>query len=283
MMEDAKQRLSVGFLGAGYIADWHAAALRTVPGTSLAAVCDRDESRGQAFAARHGVGRVFTSLGEMLTEGELDSIHVLLPAELHARSTGEIIDAGIDVLMEKPMAIAVEECESLIEHARTAGARLGVGHNFLFAPIYERLKQDLTAGRLGRPDEVTITWNKSLGQLVSGPFNLWMFSEPANIILEVGSHSVAHMLDLIPSAKVVTVRATNPQDLPGGARVFRRWRVEAGAGSTSVMLNFSFSPGFSEHMIHIRGSLAPPQSTSSATRTSFIGIPRPSWISIVIR
>ena len=254
-MASTKQRLAIGFLGAGYIADWHVAALRTVRGASPAAVCDRDESRAQAFAARHGIDRVYTSLGAMLSGCQLDAIHVLLPAELHAQAAGEIIDAGLGVLLEKPMGITAEECDSLIERARSAGVKLGVSHNFLFAPIYERLKQDLAAGRLGRPDEVTIAWNKGLGQLQSGPFNLWMLREPQNILLEIGSHSVAHMLDLIGPAEMLTVQATNPTELPGGARFFRRWHVEAGSASVGVTLNFSFAPGFSEHTIHVRGSL----------------------------
>ena len=105
-MAPTERPLAVGFLGAGYIADWHAAALRTVPVARLAAVCDRDEGRARAFAARHGIARVYTSLGAMLSEGQLDAIHVLLPAELHAQAAGEIIEAGVDVLLEKPMAIA---------------------------------------------------------------------------------------------------------------------------------------------------------------------------------
>ena len=120
MMKSADRRLAVGFLGAGYIADWHAAALRTVRGAGLAAVCDRDEGRARAFAARHGVARVYTSLGAMLSEGQLDAIHVLLPPDLHAQAAGEIIDARVDVLLEKPMAIAAEECEDLIDAARSS-------------------------------------------------------------------------------------------------------------------------------------------------------------------
>jgi nucleoside-diphosphate-sugar epimerase/predicted dehydrogenase len=255
MTGSTKQRLAIGFLGAGFIADWHATALRTVQGTGLAAVCDRDEGRARAFAARHGIARVHTSLGAMLSEGQLDAVHVLLPAELHAQAAGEIIDAGLDVLLEKPMAIAADDCDGLIAHARSAGVKLGVSHNFLFASIYERLKQDLVAGRLGLPDEVTISWNKGLGQLQSGPFNLWMLREPQNIILEVGSHSVAQMLDLVGQARMLAVQATNPMDLPGGAKFFRRWHVEAGSTSVGMTLNFSFAPGFSEHTIHVRGSL----------------------------
>ena len=256
MMATTKQRLAVGFLGAGYIADWHAAALRTVPEVGLAAVCDRDEVRARAFATRYNIARVYQSLDSLLSDGHVDAIHVLVPPELHAQAAGQIIDAGVDVLLEKPMAIAAEECEGLIELALSKGVKLGIGHNFLFAPIYDRLKQDLAAGRLGQPDAVTITWNKVLGQLRSGPFNLWMLREPGNIILEVGSHSVAHMLDLVGPVKIIDVQASNALDLPGGARFFRRWRIEAGHGAIGVTLNFSFAPGFSEHTIHIRGSLA---------------------------
>ena len=128
--------LNVGFLGTGYIADWHAQALRSVHDIQLAAVCDRDLARVQAFAARYGVARVHTSLSEMLSEGRLDVVHVLLPPELHAQTAAEIINAGLHVLLEKPMATCVEECTNLIEQARSKRVKIGVSHNFLFAPVY---------------------------------------------------------------------------------------------------------------------------------------------------
>ena len=204
----------IGLLGAGYIADWHAAALKTVPGVRLAAICDRDDVRARAFASRFGVTGIYGSLGEMLAGCRLDAVHVLLPPELHATAASEVIAAGLDVFLEKPMAVAADECHRLIESARHAGVKVGVGHNFLFSPVYEQLKSDLAAGRLGRPDEVTITWNKPLGQLQSGPFNLWMLREPGNIMLEVGPHSVAHMLDLVGPVEILAARCTNPLDFP---------------------------------------------------------------------
>ena len=252
----ADQRLAVGFLGAGYIADWHAKALRSARNARIIAVCDRDEVRARAFAARNGINQVYTSLSSMLSESRLDVIHVLLPPELHAQMAGEIIDAGIDVLLEKPMATCDEACSKLIERARSKGVTLGVSHNFLFAPVYEQLKSDLKSGKLGRPDEITITWNKGVDQLQSGPFNLWMLREPQNIILEVGPHSVGHMLDLVGPVGIACARASNPLEFPGGMLFYRRWHIEAGQTQTSVTLNFSFASGFAEHSIHIRGSLA---------------------------
>src|SRR5271166_4865587 len=103
-METAEQQLAVGFLGTGYIADWHVKALRSIRNARLVAVCDRDDAKVRAFAARNGIKQVYTSLTAMLAGDQLDVIHILLPAELHAQIAGEVIDAGIHVLLEKPMA-----------------------------------------------------------------------------------------------------------------------------------------------------------------------------------
>ena len=86
----------------------------------------------------------------------------------------------------------------------------------------------------------------------AGPFDLWMLREPGNILLEIGPHLVAHLLDLVGPTEILGVHATNPLDLPGGARFYRRWRVEAGPSSPAVTLSFSFAPGFSEHSIRVR-------------------------------
>ena len=255
-MGTVEQPLNVGFLGTGYIADWHVKALRSLPGTQLVAACDRDAGRVRAFAARYGVARIYNSLDTMLADGQLDAIHVLLPPDLHAANAAEIIDAGFHVVLEKPMATCVDACADLIERGRSKGIKIGVGHNFLFAPVYERLKNDLNSGKLGRIDEITITWNKELDQLRTGPFDSWMLRAPQNIILEVGSHLVVHMLDLVSSPQIVSVSATNPLDLPSGVRFFRRWHIEAGQSTTGLTLNLSFASGFSEHSIHVRGSLA---------------------------
>ena len=255
-MGTVNQPLTVGFLGAGYIADWHAKAVRSIPAATLAAVCDCDQRRVNSFASRNGIKQVYTSLGEMLSTGQLDLVHVLLPPELHARMAGEIIDAGIHVLLEKPMATCSEDCTNLIEKARSRGVRIGVSHNFLFAPVYEQLKADLKSGRLGRPDKITITWNKGLDQLQAGPFDHWMFREPQNTILEIGPHSVAHMLDLVGPIDLTCVQPSDPVALPGGKLFYRHWHVEAGQTQPNVALDFSFASGFTEHSIHVRGSLA---------------------------
>ena len=104
---------------------------------------------------------------------------------------------------------------------------LGVGHNFLFSECYERLRNDLHNGILGTIDHIAVTWHRELPQLTSGPFDIWMLREPANVMLEIGSHGVAQMLDLPGLPEAVDARASNPVDLPSGQKFYRRWQVNA--------------------------------------------------------
>jgi predicted dehydrogenase/nucleoside-diphosphate-sugar epimerase len=252
------QPIRVGLLGTGYIADWHAKALRSIPAVSLEAVCDKNKPRAQAFGQRYGVSRCYESLDAMLKDVELnlDVVHVLLPPDFHARAASTLIEHGVNVFLEKPMSTTVGECSELIERAITRELSVGVNHNFLFAPVYERLRNDLRSGKLGQPDQVTIAWNRGLDELQSGPFNLWMLRDPRNIILEIGPHCLAFMLDLVGDLEIIGVQTCNPITLPGGQDFYRRWSVEAGAGPVGVTLSLSFSPGFTEQFIRIRGSLA---------------------------
>jgi nucleoside-diphosphate-sugar epimerase/predicted dehydrogenase len=190
------------------------------------------------------------------TESRLDVVHILLPPDLHASTALSVVKRGVHVFLEKPLAITERDCDELIEQARDRAVTIGVNHNFLFAPIYERLRTDLHTGRLGRPDQLSIVWNRGLDQLHSGPFDLWMFRAPQNIMLEIGPHCIAPMLDLVGPLEVTSANASHPTTLPGGHLFYRHWTIEAGTGSVSTTLNLSFAHGFTEQTIHIRGSLA---------------------------
>ena len=246
----------VALVGAGYIADWHGKCLASVAGVELVAVCDQALGRAQALAGRFGIAKAYGSLDAMLREEKLDAAHILLPPDRHFAAARAVIEAGVSMFMEKPMCDNAEACEELVRLAAAHGVRLGVGHNFLFAEPYEQLRRDVCSGTLGRIDQITITWNRFLPQSASGPFDTWMLRDPRNIMLETGSHLVAHMLDLAGEPEEMEVRAANAIELPTGQSFYRRWQVEAVKGAAAISLRFSFVPGFAEYNIHVRGSLA---------------------------
>jgi nucleoside-diphosphate-sugar epimerase/predicted dehydrogenase len=251
---DAKSGRRVALVGAGYIADYHARAVRALGDVELVGICDLSGSRAERFAAAHGIeGGAFTDLGRMLAERRPDAVHVLTPPNLHTEPCTQALEAGADVLVEKPMCHTVANCEALAATARTQGRALGVSHNFLFFPAYERLMADLQAGRFGELDQVDIVWNKELGQLRGGPFGAWMLADPRNILFEVAPHCFAHAVHLVGSPDDVQVRALDPFTLPTGAIFYRRWEILAWVGVTTVRIRLSFVPGYPEHYVHVRG------------------------------
>lgn len=247
--------IRVGLLGAGYIADWHCKALRSVRGARVVAVCDQSTDRAAALAQKCGAERAFATLDEMLAEAKLDAVHVLLPPTAHAAAARTLLDRGVAAYIEKPLCVRADDARDLADRAGVgAGATLAVGHNFLFTPGYERLKADLAAGRLGRVEHVTVVWAKEFGQLRGGPFGAWVFRHPGNIMLEVGPHLAAHVLDLCGPPDRVAAEALDPVALPNGGTFYRRWLVTTHHGRATADVRASFGPGFTEHRVEVRGT-----------------------------
>jgi nucleoside-diphosphate-sugar epimerase/predicted dehydrogenase len=246
----------VALLGAGYIADYHFAALASVPEARVVAVCDLSRERAERFASSRGIAGVYTDLAAMLESESLDVVHVLTPPNLHAEPARQVLLAGCDVYLEKPMCSTTAECEALVALAQEKGRAIGVGHNFLYFPAWEKLVRDVRSGRIGRLDQVDVVWNKELGQLRGGPFGAWMLAHPQNILFEVAPHSFAHVAHLLGELDEVSVDARDEVELPRGLRFRRRWEIRGWQGATHVRLRFCFAEGYPEHYVHVRGSNA---------------------------
>ncbi len=252
-----KQNTSVALLGAGYIIDFHFAALQLLPHIEVKAVCDLNRRRAEYFANAQGIANAYANLGEMLSNEPLDVIHVLTPPHLHCQPSHQIIEAGVDVMTEKPLCHTVSDCQELRQHADKIGRIIGVTHNFLFVPGYEKLITDWRSGRLGQIDQIDIIWNKELGQLQGGPFGSWMLQTPTNILFEVAPHSLAHLIHLLGSQPdSISVEAHDKIELPRGLEFYRRWEIRGWKGNTSIRLRLSFVDGYPEHYLHVRGTNA---------------------------
>ncbi|MGQ0442754.1 MAG: Gfo/Idh/MocA family protein, partial [Methylophilaceae bacterium] len=250
-----KARYKVGLLGAGFIVDAHAKALKVLDNVEIVAVCDRSREKAEQAASSYGIANIFTSLDEML-KLKLDAVHVLLPPDLHIELTQQILEAGVSVFIEKPMGLDSVQCQMLVDLAAKKSLKLGVNHNFLFLPAYEKLRSEVKDGTIGNLDQVTINWLYALGLIQFGPFNNWMLTEPKNLWFELGPHLTAFMVDLVGPIDKVTTHISTPIDLPGGSRVYRKWHVHGTKNSTSIDLNLSVIPGMTERTISVRGHAA---------------------------
>ena len=245
--------IRAALLGAGYISSWHADALRRVRGVEISAVCDVSRGAAQALADRCGAPHVFTSLDEMLSAGVADCVHVLTPPQLHADATEKILNAGVAAFVEKPFALSAADCRRLDVLAKEKNAPLGVNHNFLMLPSYDRLKADIESRTIGPIDSFEANWQFPLAPLRSGPFGLWMLRKPENILFEIGPHLFAFVADIFGELTDIDVALRNPISIPGGVTHHQSWRITGAAKSASVVLNLSLIEGYDNRSVRLRG------------------------------
>ncbi|APZ52503.1 NAD-dependent epimerase/dehydratase family protein [Salipiger abyssi] len=247
--------IRVGLIGAGYIATWHADALKATPGVSVAAICDVSETAAKGMAEAYGA-QPFTSVEALIESGICDAVHILTPPHLHKPLAIQCLEAGLHVLVEKPVAESTEDTREILAAAEAAGRRFHAGHNFLGLPSYERLKEMVRSGALGRVSTAEITYALPLSPLRSGPFNLWLLREPKNLLLEVGPHLMSFAVDLFGTPEIVFAEASKPVDLPGGDPRPQGFRILARAGDVEIAFTVSLVETQDDRSVTLRGSSA---------------------------
>ena len=163
----AGRRLRAAVIGAGYVASHHLAALKALDFIDIVGVCDTNLDAARALAARFG-GTAVAQAAELETL-QPDLIHVLTPPASHARLAIQALAMGAHVLVEKPMADTVDDCEAMLAAARSACRTLGVNHSDLFDPVVEQALQAVRAGRIGEVVSVDIVRNSDYPAYAGGP------------------------------------------------------------------------------------------------------------------
>lgn len=150
-MASEGSKVGLGIVGAGSIADVHLQAYAAHPAVRVVALADVRAEAARGLANRYGLSRTATDYRELLDDPAVELIDLCLPHFLHCPVALEAFQAGKSVIVEKPMALTVAECEAMIEAAQQAGKRLFVAHNMRFMPAHMRAKELLEAGAIGRP------------------------------------------------------------------------------------------------------------------------------------
>jgi predicted dehydrogenase len=142
--------MRVGLIGCGKVGQIHAAALRDLAEAELAAVCDVSAERVKAFADRYGA-RGHTDVDDMLREAKLDAVIIGTPHPQHAAPAIRAAEAGVHVLVEKPLAATLADCDAVLTAVDRARVRLGVISQRRFYEPVRRMKEAIDAGKIGRP------------------------------------------------------------------------------------------------------------------------------------
>ncbi len=247
-------QLKVGLIGAGYIASRHATAISMHPNAHVVAVCDLSATAAEEVAADFGA-QSFTTVEDMIAAGLCDTVHILTPPNSHASLAIQCLNAGLDVVVEKPFALSQADCDAVAKASADSGKSVAVCHNFLALPAYEKLSALTQSGQLGKIDTIDVNWRLPLTVLRSGPFGLWMLREPQNLLFELGPHLFAFAADLAGQMEDFHIVQSKPIMMPGATEPrYQTWRINARAGSTDITFNISLVEGIDDRSVTVRGT-----------------------------
>jgi predicted dehydrogenase len=206
-------RLRAAVVGIGYFGSRHASKLSQLPDVRLEYLVDIDGTKAQDAAARLGT-RATTDLRDLA--GHVDIATIAVPTRQHAAVAGTLLDAGIHLLVEKPLSATVDEAERLVAAAAAKGLVLGVGHLERFNPAFIAVRDRVTAPRFIESHRLA-------------PFS--PRGTDVDVVLDLMIHDLDIILSLVDSP-IREVRAAGASVLTAGVDIANA-RIEFDNGCTA--------------------------------------------------
>jgi len=142
--------IKVAIAGAGYIASIHAHAIRQIEDIELVAVVEKYSEKAHQFAEAFNIQRIYEDVSTMIAKNDIDAIVIGTPNFLHAMQSLEAMNAGIHVMVEKPMAMNVKEAEEMLNTSQQTNTKLLVAHCWRFDKDVLWLKEKIQQSLIGR-------------------------------------------------------------------------------------------------------------------------------------
>ena len=180
-------RLRVGIVGCGFVSQKrHIPSFKKIPKqATIVAACDLNKNLAETVANQFSIPKIYSSVSEMLSTENLDIVDICTPPAAHMSVAVQALEAGCDVLMEKPMALSVSDCDKMIEAAKRSGKKLSVVHNQKFYPPFLEAQKLVAKGEIGKLTGMTITLLTPREEYLVQEKH-WIHKLPGGIIGETG-------------------------------------------------------------------------------------------------
>ena len=229
--------------------------LRDLPESEFVAVCDADQARAATFAQQYNV-QAFGDVDAMVTQARVEAVVICTPHPLHAMPAIAACNAGAHVLVEKPLASTLADCDAMIDAAERNGVKLGVvSQRRFFEPVL-RMKAAIDAGKIGTPVLGTVqmfSWRDE-AYYRSDPWRGKWDTEGGGVLINQSPHHIDILQWLMGPVEEVIGRWGNlnhpyieVEDTALGILRFRS------GGLASIVVSVSQKPGIYTK-IHIHGS-----------------------------
>lgn len=182
------KNVNVGIIGSGYIASIHYESYKALKNCTIIAQADSDVEKYKQFSScGRTVPHFFQDYKEMLKLKNLHVVSVCIPNFLHACVIKDILRAGKHVIVEKPLCLSLKEGYEIAALAKKKGLLIGYAEELCYVPKYNRVKQIVDNGGIGKPYMVRQS------EKHSGPHSPWFFQRDkagGGALMDMGCHSI---------------------------------------------------------------------------------------------
>lgn len=188
-----------GVIGCGDVVRKRVArAILDEPRSRLVAACRRNPSELEKFCRDFGVPKAYGCSQSLMEDAEIDAVYIATPVGEHLEQTVSAARSGKHVLVEKPMAMCVDECDKMIRVCESAKVKLGVAYYRRFYPMVRRMEQLLEDGVLGKPLAVSAVTATPLSIMPDSdlPWRVRRESGGGGALMDIGSHRLNLFLHL---------------------------------------------------------------------------------------
>lgn len=189
--------INIGIIGLGSFADAHIKAISEVSGVLLKAVCRTNFEKLEQFCSQYNI-QGYTDYKELLQNKEIDAVVIVTPHHLHTQVAIDATNYGKHILLEKPMAPTVDECQQIINAAEKENVTLMLGQTLRFNPICTYAKQLIDSNKLGAIVMGSATLAKNWADGERKPWHIKKNSH-GGILKTVGIHYIDLMSYLFGS------------------------------------------------------------------------------------
>ena len=200
------QQTKVAILGAGFITDIHMESYhRFVPEAEVVGVYARNAEKAKVFAEKYHIPKWSDDLDDIIQNSGCDVVDICLPNYLHANATLKAAAAGKHIIIEKPLAITLEEADEMIAACKKAVVKLMYAEELCFAPKYERVRQMVKEGAIGE------MYMLKQSEKHSGPHTDWFYDinlAGGGVLMDMGCHAIGWFRWMLDNAKVASVYST---------------------------------------------------------------------------
>ena len=207
--------LKVAIIGTGAVARLaHIPAFQRLGSrVQIVALCDKNLEAAVSTSKAFSIPNSYSDVKEMLESETIDIVDVCTPPQTHYNLVMMSLEKGLHTLIEKPMAMTGEECDSIIASARRKGVKLSVVHNNLFHPAFRSLNLQSKQGALGDLLSVNVSLSEPRSHMISLK-NHWVHKLPGGVLMETGPHAVYMALALLGVPEEIQVFGHSNLHLP---------------------------------------------------------------------